>query len=377
MELSFLLYFTLFVVLSCWQYIDFKLRKDTKVCSSLFIMIKTYPIVFFIIIVGFRYNVGGDFPTYEEYYVDQFFVSDSSQVAYEFGFYTLIEILHFFSLPSQSLFVICSIFQVVLLLKIVQIAKGSGLLLIFFYFTTLSFIESLNVMRQSIALLGVILALYYLANKKYKYSILNTMVAVIFHSSSLLAIPLMFLLYKSSLYKYRYTIILFTLLSHFFAVQFFSFFVDMVLELPIFGGYSGYLAFSKDLFIENVNDGISIGLILSLLTDVYLIIRGTKFIAMNSRSLPSVVFNSYLIGCLIYPIVASTGFLALGRGMMYFYGMKFVVMSAVLYAGFKSGSILERKGVILTPIVLLYLLWFCMAVYIGAAGSSPYQSYWG
>ena len=375
MELAFLVYFVLFIVLSYWQYLDMRITQTYgKILPSI---IKSYPIFVFILIVGFRYNVGGDFSAYNDYYNDQSFISDPSQVDYEYGFYKLIELLLYFDLPAQSLFIVCSFFQVVLLLKIIQISRSSGFLVIFFYFTTLAFIESLNVMRQSIAFLGVILSVYYLTNKKFGLSLLNISIAAIFHGSSLLAIPLIYLLSKSSLHKYSSVIILLIIFSNLYPIEIFSMFIDIAANFPFIGGYSGYLVLSKELFIENINSGISIGLILSLSTDIYLVRRSREFIDYGGRSLSSVVFNSYLVGCLIYPIVAATGFLALGRGMMYFYGMKFIIISTVLYRGYKNGNIIERNGLLIFPIALLYFLWFCVAVYIGAAGSSPYNSYLG
>lgn len=373
MELAFFLYFLLFTSLIFWYYLDqiVRDRYGRLVCE----IIKPYPVMIFILIVGFRYNVGGDFPAYVSYYNDQYFISDSSEVDYEYGFYILIEILHFIDLPSQSIFVVCSFFQIILLLKVIQLSKESGFLLIFFYFTTLSFVESLNVMRQSISFLGVILSVYYISNRYYKYAFVNMIIAVMFHNSSLLAIPIIYLLSKFKLYRFTSVFIILIMISHYFAIEIFSIFIDIISSLNFVGGYSGYLVMSKELFIKNINNGISIGLILSIFTDIYLVTRGKQFIDFSDKSIISIVFNSYLIGCILYPIVAATGFLALGRGMMYFYGMKFIVMGVVLYRGFKNGNSLEQYGFLIVPVVIMYFVWFCVAVSIGAAGSSPYHSY--
>ena len=94
MELAFLVYFVLFIVLSYWQYLDMRITQTYgKILPSI---IKSYPIFVFILIVGFRYNVGGDFSAYNDYYNDQSFISDPSQVDYEYGFYKLIELLLYF-----------------------------------------------------------------------------------------------------------------------------------------------------------------------------------------------------------------------------------------------------------------------------------------
>ena len=131
-------------------------------------IVQIYPIIIFTIIVGFRYQVGGDFTGYEGYFNEQVNLDNTNQVPYEFGFFMLIELLHFIGLPSQSLFVITAFIQALLLTKIIRISRECGSLVILFYFLSLSFIESLNTLRQSIALLAVVISVYQYREGNFK-----------------------------------------------------------------------------------------------------------------------------------------------------------------------------------------------------------------
>lgn len=82
-----------------------------------------------------------------------------------------------------------------------------GMFLYFMIFYNLSF----NMARQSIALAFIVLALAYVENKEYKKCILSTIIAILFHNSAMLVIPLyvgMFLLNNKKISKIVYAMVI-------------------------------------------------------------------------------------------------------------------------------------------------------------------------
>ncbi|TCN77393.1 EpsG family protein [Shewanella fodinae] len=374
MTLAFSLYSLIFFSILIWAYYDSKFKNNTLSAGFLSSFFKFYPVLIFTIIIGFRYNVGGDFPTYVNYYNEQYDISDPSKVPYEFGFFLIISTLQSLGLDYQSIFIVVAAVQIILLLKIIQLSNESRFLVLFFYFTTLSFLESLNVMRQGVAVLAVVLAVYYFKNKNYLNFILNSVIAMCFHNSSLFAIPIIILISNLNFIKYRIFIILLIFIFNVFSIEIFKFLISIITELGVFGKYSGYLEVSSDLFIKSKNNSISIGLIISTFTDIY-IITSYQRVKKNSnyRGLSCYFINAFIVGTLMYPLAAASGFITLQRIMMYFYGVKYLVISDILMKGMNNGNWIERKGFMLFIILTFYLVWFIAAVSIGAAGSSPFK----
>lgn len=71
--------------------------------------------------------------------------------------------------------------------------NGNEILISFFLFFTFFFNQSLNMVRQSISISFFILALTYLEEKKDKKFMLYSLIAVLFHSSAIVFLPIYFL----------------------------------------------------------------------------------------------------------------------------------------------------------------------------------------
>ncbi len=182
MEAGFFVYTVVILTLLWWTRFGLSFRKCTNLYFDFY---KILPIIVFVVVVGFRYDVGGDFQEYSYYYNSQ---KDLhwSQVPYEYGFYLLIDFLIALELPAQSVFILCAFVQVLLLLKLLESCGESAAWIILFYFLTLSFIESLNVMRQGIAVLCFIVFVFNYCKYRYIIGFCYLLFGLAFHISILI-----------------------------------------------------------------------------------------------------------------------------------------------------------------------------------------------
>lgn len=335
-----------------------------------------YPVVIFVFLVGFRFNVGIDFPGYTNYFSFQSNYNLDS-IPYSMGFYYLIDLLNYLNLPPQSLFVVMAFVQVVLLLNISTFCKRASVLVVAFYFLELSFINSLNVTRQAIAMLAVILFIYNFRGKNFFISTLYLLVALIFHKSALFfSIILLMLSYVILTRPIKYLVVFLILVSTLFADQITATFLsslEIFKDLPFLDSYSAYLRGDEDLFKDSSN---SIGGILISFLDVYLVLKGSDYLKKDDTNSLEYFLILFSVGAILNPIVNTAGYIGLQRAVMYFTSYRFIIIAFVLYLGLKQGGTkLERSGFVLFVYLTFYLLWFINAISVGAAGSAPYKFY--
>jgi hypothetical protein len=375
MFLAFFLYTSLIISFLIYTYYESHIvNSNDRTIVDARSIVQIYPIIIFTIIVGFRYQVGGDFPGYEGYFNEQINLDNASQVPYELGFFLLIELLHFIHLPSQALFVITAFIQVLLLTKIIRISRGCGTLVILFYFLSLSFIESLNTLRQSIALLAVIISVYQYREGNLKSFIIYALLGLAFHLSTIVAIPIIVISSFINVHRIRLFISVMLLIIIFFSGEIADFILSLLPMLGALGFYNGYLVVREDLIFEASASG-GFGLYISVMTDFYLIYRGSSLIAGAHYPLPKYLFSAFVFGALFNPIAVESGFMTFSRGLMYLYGLKFIIMGCILFIGYKEGNKYERTGLLMFSLIMVYLLWFYSAVLSGAAHSAPYYFY--
>ena len=144
----------------------------------------------FIIVAGFRYNVGCDFMSYVRYFD---FFKYTSIHKMEFGFNFLIEFIQLFSNNNMWLFLLCAIIFIFFTYKAIYQQSIDPTLSIFLLLSTTYFTTYLNGMRQLMAIAIFLYAIKYIKNRDFSKYILFIIIACMFHTSSILYIPLYFL----------------------------------------------------------------------------------------------------------------------------------------------------------------------------------------
>ncbi|MGU5690690.1 EpsG family protein [Aeromonas caviae] len=371
MEAGFFVYTVVILTLLWWTRFGLSFRKCTNLYFDFY---KILPIIVFVVVVGFRYDVGGDFQEYSYYYNSQ---KDLhwSQVPYEYGFYLLIDFLIALELPAQSVFILCAFVQVLLLLKLLESCGESAAWIILFYFLTLSFIESLNVMRQGIAVLCFIVFVFNYCKYRYIIGFCYLLFGLAFHISILIPAIVYFFAKNFDFKRVWYLCVAVLIITHAFPIVIFNMIFD---GLSIFlSDYSSYFNINNEyLFLES-KSAAGVAKYLSLFSDIFIIYSFCQVLKLErtqSYKTVSSTFNLFVVGTILYPIVAETGFITLQRIMMYFYGVKFIVLGYVVKAYIEYRYGLLNFSISIT-FVFLYFLWFFSALYQGAAHSTPYYFY--
>lgn len=147
------------------------------------------------VFVGLRWMVGGDYPNYLE-------VIKSGQNSYELDRFELIPryiviFINNFGWHFSLWFIMMELFQYVGILLITRRKFSFLLPWIMLLFLTSFFWQSLNIIRQVTAAIYVVVAYTYISEKNLKKFLLYVAIAVLFHTSAIIAIPLFWITDKS------------------------------------------------------------------------------------------------------------------------------------------------------------------------------------
>ena len=165
---------------------------EKKVTKVLFAILAVLP---FFIISALRYDVGTDY--FYRYVPDFNNIMNGIEVNnLEIGFKLIIQFCLLFTENYQFLFIITS--GIIMALFSARIFKDSKSILLSFciFFLAGFFFQSMNILRQYIAMGIIFFTSRFLISKKYHWFILGIIVAFFIHNSSIVGIILLLLLNK-------------------------------------------------------------------------------------------------------------------------------------------------------------------------------------
>lgn len=259
-----------------------------------------------------------------------------------------------------------------LLLLIRRYFRKEACYVIFFYFTSLQFVISLNGMRQMFAILFLLNIVCFIQQKRpFKY-VIGVLVATCLHSSAVIFMPLYFVINRIFLKDNRYALlILYSLIfvsSNFIFKGIFSNLSNYVDYLSAFSDKASYLSGETSALFIDFDKSNSLGLstIFNYLTTFYIVFYHEKF--LNGKLINRVFFNLAYIGCCLTCISGNSIFLM--RVTMYF-SICIIFPLAVI----TMNLIRERKLVLPIFIGVFYFAWFFNCVYKETAGCSPYKMF--
>ena len=180
MTLTFVIYFFILSSTAFFAYILTR-TKDHELEFPLRILI--FLVLF--IPAALRYGIAADYLTYESFYYGNY------EEYFEIGFSLLTDFLHFFNANSIIFFSVVSFFTYISLVFIIR--KADMFLMILFYVLFSGYFNSFGQIRQSLALPFLLLSLYYIRENKSIKSLLLILFATLFHASSIIFIPFVFL----------------------------------------------------------------------------------------------------------------------------------------------------------------------------------------
>lgn len=328
-------------------------------------------VVVFTLLIGCRYNVGGDFFGYIDYYRTTSLSDNYKDVVFEPGFLLLVQLLKVLYLPDRSIIIASSAIQILLfsiwLRKHPQIAPFAV-----FSFSTLLLLDVNNIVRQGIAFFAILLAFSAVGERRWVAFLAWATLGYLFHRSAIIAFPIgvgLYFLRLPPVYAQSTALVF----SYAFVGIFFSRIVGIFTLLSSYIGYSSYSDINRaDLAFAGGGESLSIGIYLWPLVDLIIILFSGKLSSHYEVMRYRIYHNFFLIAALLQPVANAWDFLPFARGLFYFVAMRSICMAFVLhYCVMVSRR--PRDIVIATGVAGVFLLWLLVAISRGAAWSAPYQ----
>ena len=350
--------------------------------------INWFAVVSFTLLLGLRGN-GIDYHGYSDQFDylyslnyglfdENFFNAEYlySKQNFEFGYLIVLKLCKLFSLNNIFFFSSIAFAQMFFLDKFIRRFDDNRIkqFLVFFFFTTLMFVESFNVMRQLLAILIFINLIEYIEKRDLKRYLIYCGLLYFIHSSSFILIPLYFIINKDYLEKP-----LLQLLVYLCAVIFANIFINKILQsfdylYAILAGIDmravGYLNTESEVTMSTDFQTTKYTTEIFRLFTVCFFIYNSKLYKLQYGVWGTVLYNLTFIGFIIQEFIFG---ISLQRLNYYFYYCSFAVLSLMCFM-----NIVEHKngkfGIAFSySVMLLYLLWFINSVFQGAAECAPYE----
>lgn len=259
-------------------------------------------IAVFVLFFGFRGFIGDDWLNYYTYFqncsLDSFSLnifSFNEGFVYEPGFTLLVLLCKSIFGSYEVLNIVCCVINIVLLYKFFRRYSSNFPLGLMVYICMGGFLMSINLMRNTIAILLVANALHYIEERKALPYFLVCTLALSFHVSSLFYFPL-YLFFHKKLNKWIYLCIFLCGLIFFLSqIKF----VSSILSL-LLGFFSERLQFLVTIYTEvhATSKSISIGLLERILTGVLIFCYYDKLKTIRESN--TLFINSYIVYFFFY-----------------------------------------------------------------------------
>lgn len=179
-----------------------KLETDYRKYNYLCIFII---LVSLICVSGFRYYSGTDFGTYRQLYAGtpNFILKEES----EWGFFLINKILYSISTNSQIMFFTYALITNILMVYGSMKCSTKFELSIYLYITTFCYYSTFNGMRQWVASAILFAGFQYMLKRDLKKYLIYVFIAYTFHNSSLVMIPMYFIVNRKFMSKWTLIII--------------------------------------------------------------------------------------------------------------------------------------------------------------------------
>ena len=367
MILTLILY--LLIPLSCmfstWL-VPRRIYVSNDIATGRYLLMMSIPILIYTAFWGLRYNVGSDYLAYVDIYNYIDFYS-----SYEIGFVVLVKALKFLNLPPASLFVVTSLFIVIALSYLSKgESRSNAILLIVYSYTSTFIFFSQNGIRQAVAFSFVLILIKQISNKVNLYSLLLSIIPLLFHRSVVLPIVIVWLLVLFPKLKINKWIVLICWLgSHVFG--------DIISQnlMPTLWPMVNILNYDTlyeriDEFSVYYKHRTGIGIILKSVVNLIVIYFATDIVNKENNKTYYIFYLLFLVGLLFEPIVETN--ILMRRLNLFFIFMQFVVYaytSAYLWL-YKKGYNLMYLLMILLSSIALYI----MAIISNSNNCVPYRS---
>ena len=316
---------------------------------------------------GLRYGVGVDYFTYEELYTSQRLHSIFDGSSNEFLFGGIYYFCYKLGLPYACVQTILNFIFFYFFYKVFETKKELFPWAISFFFLTGLLFLYLNIQRQGIALSILIYSVQYIEKRKLGKFLFWILMAVGFHLSALLFLPMYYLWHGVSIIKPRkIELILWgsSLLFSVILLDILSGFSLLLLEGTKYGRYG-------DLVLSWESDkGSGLGTMVKALTDFVVILYSKKlFNCKKYYPCFSIIYFIFFIGSVMSNIFQYN--LLLNRVAFLFVSFRFIVLAYTYDYIFHQGKVWDK--IVAIGLFLICFAYFMGMIYLGNNDCSPFR----
>ncbi len=325
-----------------------------------------FPIIIISFMVGFRYNVGVDWPGYKLYYL---IIKNNVSILYdnqqwEFSYFWINKIIALLGLNYTAMFTVVAFISWYFIFK--SLDEKFVPLLLFFIFADEFFFWSMNGVRQFVSIAIFLYSINFIILKDFKRYILLILLASTFHTSALLLIPIYFIPYEKIWSPYVWFVLfmcsLFIGNISALSDSLYPFFSNIVETFSMFKGYLSY--FERGKFnASEVNLGL--GYAFRIIVAFFIFYFSEKIVKEYPDS--KIYFILFFIGAIAFNLVYN--YQLLGRINNYFLIMRPVVLSFIALYAFKNFKFRYFS----VGLCCLYFIMFVNSIYKSSNMCSPYN----
>ena len=268
-----------------------------------------FTLLLLVLAMGLRYNVGIDYPTYEEIYNNPF--SDQA-IAIEPIWNFANDILRSFGFKSRVFFLLTSIVTIVGYYKCIKKISPSFYVSIILFIISGLYFESANMVRQYVAMSLLFCSFSDFIEKHWLRYLVWTAAATMFHTSVLLVIPLIIL---STFHYSKWILWGVWTVSFVFGNNLLNYLISNF--LPFLYEISSY-QYEIDDFDSGVSSG-SLKMFYNMIA-IFVLVLYSKYSPINRTVF--VLTNMFLLGVVIYNIC----YLFMPARRLYFYFFPYLII---------------------------------------------------
>lgn len=328
------------------------------------------PIALFSLIIGLRYDVGVDYLNYLELYKYGANFDKKEYIEPVYLFFN--EIFKSLNLHYSSIFIFSSF---LIITFIYAGSRGFYFILpqiIYFIFTTGFIFHSMNIIRFSIGFSIFYFALSYINKKKIFNYMLLSILAVGFHKSFILTLPMYFIL-RYDLFQNKKIQYLLIITSNIVGQYLIGYLLDYTSVVMAKIGYQNYLS-NADLYIRDIEiakKGYGLLNLATLIIVICIIHYSDKLKSNFNKNGFIIYYNLFIIGQLLFPIVS--GNIIFERLIYLFYFFNFIVFSFATHYFVHYSKKRFTPKMIAILIYGVYGISFLISIMYSYSKCSPFQ----
>lgn len=336
-----------------------------------------FAMILFSVIFGMRYNVGVDHLSYLKDYEELKLYHISDQ-RYELGYVFVANLFASLSLHYSIFFTFLAYIQIFFLFLAFRNYRDVLPFVAMTLILGCVFLTLMNGMRQQIAFCIFIFSIEYIRSKKLIIYLMLIFLAVLFHKTALLLLPIYFL-FQIKGFHFNNIKVQLILLILALIILYINVFEDLFNSLDVLINLFGYdkyidLIDKNDSLLNSLDRDRGVGFYIILMIDVILIANSNNVKFYFKDTIFPIIYDLYFFG-VVYGYITN-GSNLLSRPNDYFFGFKFIVAAFSLLYYFRRKDSGKRDKALFYILLGLYVLTFAGVMFRMKENTAFFTFFW-